>query len=95
MIKTTDERKQMLERSLQAYSAQGWRIETRSEFQATVTKRTKFSYGLNVFLTIITFGLWKFVLVRSGGRRGVKRRTITIDELGNVVDEASGPAEAR
>ena len=70
IVKTTDVREQMLERSLQEYSAQGWRIETRSEFQATIAKRTGFNYGLNVFLTIITFGIWKVILVRTGGRRG-------------------------
>ena len=90
IVKTTDEREQMLERSLQEYSAQGWRIETRSEFQATIAKRTAFSYGLNVFLTIITFGLWKVILVRTGGRSGVRRHTITVDEYGNIVDQASG-----
>ena len=93
-LKTTDEREQILARSLQVYSDQGWRIETRSEFQATVAKRTAFSDGLNVFLTIITFGLWKIVLEHTGGRTGVKRHTITVDELGNVADQAaasSGP----
>ena len=90
IVKTADERARILERSLQEYSAQGWRIETRSEFEATVAKRTAFSYGLNVFLTIITFGLWKVVLVRTGGRSGVKHHTISVDELGNIVDRASG-----
>ncbi len=89
-VKTTDEREQILARSLQVYSDQGWRIETRSEFQATVAKRTAFSYGLNVFLTIITFGLWKVVLVHTGGRTGVERHTITVDELGNIGDQAAG-----
>ncbi len=89
-VKATDEREQILARSLQDYSAQGWRIETRSEFQATVAKRTAFSYGLNVFLTIITFGLWKVVLVHTGGRTGVKRHTVTVDEFGNVADQAAG-----
>ncbi len=42
-VKTTDERKQILEHSLQEYGDQGWRVETRSEFQATVAKRTAFS----------------------------------------------------
>ena len=52
---------------------------------ATVTKRTAFSYGLNVFLTIITFGPGKVILVHPGGRSGVKRRTITVDEFGNAA----------
>ncbi len=90
IVKTTDEREQILERSLQVYSAQGWRIEARSEFQATVAKPTADRYGLNAFLTIITFGLWKVILVRKGGRSGVKRHTITVDELGSIVDQASG-----
>ena len=90
IVKTTDEREQILERSLQVYSAQGWRIEARSEFEATIAKPTADSYGLNAFLTIITFGLWKVVLVRKAGRSGVSRHTITVNELGSILDQASG-----
>ena len=89
-IKTPDEREQILDRSLQTYSAQGWSVETRSEFQATVAKRKAVNYALNVFLTIITLGLWKFVLLRSGLRGGVKRHTISVDEHGNIIDQTSG-----
>ena len=90
IVKTADERARILERSLQEYSAQGWRIETRSEFEATVAKRTAFSYGLNVFLTIITFGLWKVVLVRTGGRGGVKHHTISVDGSATSLIEPQG-----
>ncbi len=87
-VKSTAERKELLDSSLQTYGEQGWRVETRSDFQATIAKRTAISYGLNVFMTIITLGLWKVVFVRSGGRRGLKRETITVDESGKIVDQA-------
>jgi hypothetical protein len=56
IIKTPDERKAGLDRTLQRYGAEGWRIETRSEFQATIAKGKQHSHGLHLFLTIITVG---------------------------------------
>jgi hypothetical protein len=89
-VKTPEQRKQILDRSLQTSSAQGWSVETRSEFQATVAKRKAVSYALNVFLTIITLGLWKYAFLRSGMRGEVKRHTISVDAHGNVIDQTSG-----
>jgi hypothetical protein len=36
---TPDERKEILDRSLQLWAAKDYRIENRSEFQATISKR--------------------------------------------------------
>ena len=48
IVKTTDEREQILERSLEVCSAQGWRIEARSESRRR-SPNLRDSYGLMRF----------------------------------------------
>jgi hypothetical protein len=81
-----DQRKATLDRTLQIQEAQGWRIESRSDFQATIAKGKPLNNKLHLILTIFTVGIWGivwFILAITGG---VKRRMITIDEYGNVID---------
>lgn len=83
---TTDQRKATLDRTLQLRGAQGWRIETRSDFQATVAKGHRLNNTLHLILTIITVGLWGIVWIVLAILGGEQRRMITIDEYGNVID---------
>jgi len=87
IIKTADERKATLDRTLQLWGARGWRIENRSDFQATVAKGKEISHLLHLFLTLITVGLWLILWLVLGVVGGVKRRMITVDEYGNVVEQ--------
>ena len=67
--------------------AQGWRIETRSDFQATVAKGKDHNHILHLILTILTGGLWGlFVWLPLVIFSGLKRRMISIDEYGNIID---------
>ncbi|MFN8187423.1 MAG: hypothetical protein U0R69_10130 [Gaiellales bacterium] len=87
ILQTADERKATLDRSLQLHGAQGWRIETRSDFQATIAKGKEVSHLLHLFLTLITLGIWLIFWLGLGVLGGVKRRMITVDEYGNVVEQ--------
>jgi hypothetical protein len=87
ILRSADERKATLDRTLQNYGAQGWRIETRSDFQATIAKGKEVNNLLHFFLAVITVGLWLIVWLGFGVLGGVKRRMITIDEYGNVVEQ--------
>jgi hypothetical protein len=88
ITKTPDERKAALDRQLQVYGAQGWRIENRSDFQATIAKGKEHSHTLHLLLTIFTLGLWGlFVWLPLSIFGGMKRRMITIDEYGNSVEQ--------
>jgi hypothetical protein len=81
-----EERKAALDRVLQQRGAAGWRIETRSDFQATIARGKRISHALHLILTLVTAGLWSLVWIGVAIRGGVKRRMVTIDEYGNVVD---------
>lgn len=87
IIQTADERRATLDRALQARGARGWRIETRSEFQATIAKGKEVSHVLHFLLTVFTLGLWLIFWLGLGVLGGVKRRMLTVDEFGNVVDQ--------
>ena len=87
ILKTPDERKAILDRSLQLWGAKGWRIENRSDFQATLAKGKEVSHLLHLFLTLITLGIWLIFWLGLGVLGGVKRRMITVDEFGNVVEQ--------
>jgi hypothetical protein len=83
---TVDQRSATLDRTLRVQEAQGWRIEARSDFQATIAKGKPLHNKLHLLLTIFTLGVWGIVWASLALSGGVKRRMITIDEYGNVID---------
>jgi hypothetical protein len=83
---TAEQRKATLDRALQLEGAHGWRIETRSDFQATIAKGNRLNNTLHLLLTIFTAGLWGIVWIGLAIFGGIKRRMITIDEYGNIID---------
>jgi hypothetical protein len=86
--KSDAERKAALDSALQLKGAQGWRIENRSDYQATVAKGKQHSHGLHIFLSIITAGLWAiFVWIPLVVIGGLKRRMISIDSYGNTHEQ--------
>ncbi len=85
--KTAEERKAILDSTLQVWGARGWRIENRSDFQATVAKGKEVSHLLHLFLTLITLGIWLIFWLVLGVAGGVRRRLVTVDEFGNVVEQ--------
>jgi hypothetical protein len=86
LTKSADERKATLDRVLADRGAQGWRIENRSDFQATIATGNRINHVLHLILTIVTVGLWGIVWIILAITGGIKRHLITIDEYGNVVE---------
>jgi hypothetical protein len=86
LTKSADERKSALDRVLADRGAHGWRIETRSDFQATIATGNKINHVLHLILTILTVGLWGIVWIILAITGGIKRHIITIDEYGNVIE---------
>lgn len=76
-----------LDATLQRYGAGGWRIESRSDYQATIAHGKEVSHLLHFFLTVFTLGIWLIAWFGLGVFGGVQRRMVTIDEFGNVVDQ--------
>jgi len=83
--KSLDERKADLDAALARFGAQGWRIESRSEFQATIAKGQRLNNVLHLILTIITAGLWAIVWILLAIFKGEKRQLVTVDDFGNIV----------
>jgi hypothetical protein len=83
--KSDAERKAQLDAALQQAGARGWRIENRSDFQATIAHGKEVSHLLHFFLTLITLGIWLIAWFGLGLFGGVKRQLLTVDEYGNVV----------
>ena len=79
-------RKAALDRALQQAGADGWRIETRSDYQATIATGNKINHTLHLILTIVTAGIWGIIWIMMAFIGGIKRHMVTIDDYGNVLD---------
>lgn len=85
-LRSTEERKEILDRRLSDCAAQGWRIENRSDVQATIAKGKPVNHLLHFLLTIFTLGLWAIVWICMAIFGGVKRRLLSVDEYGYIQD---------
>ena len=84
----TDPRRDELDRRLQMYAAGGWRVESRSDYQATIAKGKNHSHGLHLALTIITGGIWGvLVWLPLSVFGGLKRRMVSVDSSGQALDQ--------
>lgn len=84
---TADQRKANLDAALSRYGAAGWRIENRSDFQATIAKGKETSHLLHFFLSVFTLGIWLILWLGLGIVGGIRRRLISVDDYGNVVEQ--------
>ena len=87
LIQTSDQRKAAMDAALSRYGASGWRIENRSDYQATIATGKQVSHVLHLLLTLVTAGIWLIFWLGFGVLGGVKRRLVSIDEYGNVVEQ--------
>jgi hypothetical protein len=85
-IKTPEERKALLDSALHLWGARGFRIENRSDFQATVSKGKEIRHVLHIVLSFLTGGMWLFVYIPLWLLTGIRRRMVSIDEYGNTIE---------
>lgn len=83
--KTPDERKAILDAAVANTVSGGWRVESRTDFQAVLVKGKNHSHLLHLILTILTLGLWLLVWIPLGIFGGEKRATMTVDAAGRVT----------
>jgi hypothetical protein len=83
---TDAQRKATLDERLRIEEAQGWRIESRSDTQATIVRGKHRNKTLYIILTICTAGIWGIVWFAQWITGGEQHRTLTVDEYGSVVD---------
>jgi hypothetical protein len=90
---SADERKAALDNALSIAAAKGYRIESRSDYQATIVKGHRPNHILHLILTIITLGIWLIIWILVAAFGGETRRTITVHPDGRVLDEhGRGPS---
>ena len=84
---TEAQRGAVLERAVDAYVQEGYRLESLSSWQAVVTRRQRVRVGVNLLLTIVTAGFWLVILALRLLNWPVDRAVLTVDEHG-VLDGA-------
>lgn len=78
-------RKRALERHLARVQGSGWRVESRSDFAATIAKGQPINHLLHFCIGLFTFGLWWFVwLLMALG--GVIRLQVVAGPLGQISE---------
>ena len=82
---TPDQRRNALAHRLQEAVSEGWRVESQTDFQATLAKGHRTNNILHLILTIVTLGLWLIVWVIVAITNKEKHRLIAIDEYGRVT----------
>jgi hypothetical protein len=83
--KTSEERKELLARTVMGQVAGGARVESQSDFQAVVVRGKPVNHVLHLILTLVTLMTWGFVWIALAIFGGEKRAMVTVDEYGNTA----------
>lgn len=67
----------MLDQKVAEYVSKGWAVESRSENQAVITKRSRIGFFWNTVLSVFTGGLWLLVVLYKLVNRKVERKVLT------------------
>ena len=87
VAKTPEQRKAMLDSALNLYGAKGFRIENRSDYQATVSKGKETRHILQLVMTVLTAGIWLLVWIPLWLFTGIRRRMVSVDDYGNTIEQ--------
>ena len=79
------ERRRALAQAVVRAVAEGWRVESQTNEMAVLVRGRRPNHILHVILSVITLGVWLLIWALVGLLGGEKRRTITVDEYGNVL----------
>lgn len=83
--KTSEERKSALAQMVANVSAQGFRVESQSDFQAIIVKGKPINHTLHIILSVLTVGIWLIVYAILAVTGGEKREMVQVDEWGNIA----------
>jgi hypothetical protein len=89
MNATADERREALNASIATWGLQGWRVESRSDTQATLAKGRRPNHLLHLILTLVTFGLWALVWIGVAIASKERRQVLTVNGEGVVTATGS------
>jgi hypothetical protein len=77
-----EQRRQLMDAATNEFVGNGWRVESRSEFQGVFVKGHRPNHVLHLILSIVTLGLWIPVWILVTIMSGEKRRIVSVDEYG-------------
>jgi len=84
VVHTAEERKATLDQTLEDWAVDGWRIENRSDFQATIAKGEPVNHLLHALVTFLTV-VWIIPWMVMAMTGGVKRKMLSVDEYGDLL----------
>ena len=59
------------------YVNMGWAVESRTESQAVVSRKSRIGWFWNITLSVLTGGLWLLVVLYKVVNRKVERKVLT------------------
>jgi Na+-transporting NADH:ubiquinone oxidoreductase subunit NqrC len=77
-----DDRKHLMDAAEAEWVRGGWRVESRSDYQAVFSKGKRPNHILHLLLTIFTLGLWGIVWIFLAITSHQKRQVVSVDEYG-------------
>lgn len=77
-------RKQWLEVYISNCVKHGWRVESHSEFSATLAKGHRPNPWFHAIATLLTLGVWLVVWIPRALFFGEKRMAVRVDENGDI-----------
>jgi hypothetical protein len=83
--KSVEERKAALAQAVAEQIAQGYRVESQSDFQAVVVKGKRPNHLLHLILSLITLGVWLIVWITLSLTMHVHRRIVEVNEFANTT----------
>ncbi|NQW74188.1 MAG: hypothetical protein HQ451_01265 [Candidatus Planktophila sp.] len=88
MDKITDaEKANKLAMAISTEVSKGWRVESQSAVQAILVKGKNINHTLQIFLSIITLGVWLFVYVPTYLTNRRQTKIVRVDDFGNTLFE--------
>ena len=84
---TTRERIATLDEEVAEWVRHGWRVESRSAFQAVLVAGKPVSHVLHAILAVLTLGLWLIGWLIVAFTGGEDRELVSVDSYGNIDSE--------
>ena len=88
--KTLEERKALLAKHVAAAFTSGARVESQTETMAVLVYGRRVNHLLHFLLGFVTLGSWWLVWIFLAITGGEKRKVITVDDYGNILEQGQG-----
>lgn len=80
-----EQRRAILASAVAQQVRKGWRVESQTDYQATLAKGHRPNHILHLILTILTLGIWAIVWIIVTLTNRERRKSIAVDEFGHVT----------